>query len=238
MFCSKCGHEIKDGAKFCPNCGAPAGVGENIKNAAKQAFTDAENELDSAINEVQDTISGKDKRPSESSGAANGQQGGAQGSDERNMGTNVASVAATKAGGSASSGAKEHLKDDRGLVSYIVLNIITCGIYGYYFVYKMAHDVNIACSGDDDSTAGLAAYILLSFITCGIYSLYWQYKIGNRLAANAQRYGITLQENGTTILLWNIIGMLICCLGPLVAMHILIKNSNITCNAYNRQNNI
>lgn len=52
------------------------------------------------------------------------QQGGAQGSDERNMGTNVTSVAAPKAGGSASSGAKEHLNDDRGLVSYIVLNII------------------------------------------------------------------------------------------------------------------
>ena len=34
------------------------------------------------------------------------------------------------------------LKTDRSLVSYILLSIITCGIYSYYFIYKMAYDVN------------------------------------------------------------------------------------------------
>lgn len=29
---------------------------------------------------------------------------------------------------------REKLKDDRGLASYIILSIITCGIYSYYFV--------------------------------------------------------------------------------------------------------
>lgn len=26
MFCSKCGAQLQDGAKFCPSCGAPAGA--------------------------------------------------------------------------------------------------------------------------------------------------------------------------------------------------------------------
>lgn len=126
------------------------------------------------------------------------------------------------------------LKDDRGLASYIILSIITCGIYSYYFIYKMAHDVNIACDGDGENTSGLVAFILLSFITCGIYAWFWYYNLGNRLAANGPRYGLSIQENGTTVLLWQIFGAFICGIGPFVAMHILIKNSNKICNAYNR----
>lgn len=131
------------------------------------------------------------------------------------------------------SGSKELLNDNRGLVSYILLCIITCGIYSYYFIYKMAHDINVACEGDGEQTAGLVKYILLNLITCGFYSLYWQYALGNRLAANAPRYGMNFQENGTTILLWCLFGSLICGIGPFVAMHILIKNSNSICGAYN-----
>lgn len=128
----------------------------------------------------------------------------------------------------------ERLKDDRGLLSYILLSIITLGIYGYYFLYKMAHDINIACEGDGETTSGLVAFILLSFITCGIYAWIWQYKLGNRLCANAPRYGMTFQENGTSVLMWNLFGSLLCGIGPFIAMNILIKNSNLICGAYNR----
>ena len=130
---------------------------------------------------------------------------------------------------------REKLKDDRGLASYIILSIITCGIYSYYFLYKLAHDVNIACENDKQTTPGLAAFIILSFVTCGIYACYWYYKLGNRLAANASYYGMNFQENGTTVLMWFIFGMLLCGIGPFIGMHILIKNSNKLCNAYNRK---
>lgn len=132
----------------------------------------------------------------------------------------------------------ERLTDDRGLLAYILLSIITCGIYSYYFLYKMAHDVNIACEGDGEETAGLVAFILLSLVTCGIYAWIWYYKLGNRLAANAPRYGMTFQENGTTVLMWLLFGSLLCGIGPFIAMNILIKNSNRICNAYNRQFNL
>jgi len=81
-------------------------------------------------------------------------------------------------------------------------------------------------------------YILLSIVTCGLYSLYWEYKLGNRLATNAPRYGLTFQENGTTVLMWYLVGLVLCGIGPWVAMNILINNSNKICNAYNRYNNL
>lgn len=130
--------------------------------------------------------------------------------------------------------AGERLSTNRSLLSYILLSIITCGIYSYYFIYKMAKDVNIACEGDGESTSGLLAFVLLSFLTCGIYAWYWEYKLGNRLADNAGRYGMTFQENGTTVLMWCLFGTLLCYIGSYFAMHILIKNTNKICHAYNQ----
>ncbi len=155
---------------------------------------------------------------------------------EKEVGSAIQEVA-NEFNGTHQAGA-QRLKDDRGLVSYILLSIITCGIYSCYFIYKMAKDVNIACDGDGEKTAGLVAFILLSFITCGIYALFWYYNLGNRLAANAHRYQMTFQENGTTVLLWLIFGSVLCGIGLFVAMYILIKNSNRICYAYNKANGL
>ena len=120
------------------------------------------------------------------------------------------------------------------LIRITAMVIIMAQSHHTHFIYKMAHDVNIACDGDGENTSGLVAFVLLSLITCGIYAWFWYYNLGNRLAANGPRYGLSIQENGTTVLLWQIFGAFICGIGPFVAMHILIKNSNKICNAYNR----
>lgn len=130
------------------------------------------------------------------------------------------------------------LKTDRSLLMYILLSLVTCGIYSYWFIYKMAQDVNTACEGDGKSTSGLLAFILLSFVTCGFYALYWEYSLANRLAENAPRYGLNFQENGTNVLLWYLFGAIICGIGPYIAMNILMKNTNAICAAYNQQNNL
>ena len=128
--------------------------------------------------------------------------------------------------------------EDRNFVLYVVLTIITCGIYGLVFLYSMIQDVNTVCDGDGEHTRGLLGLILLSLVTCGIYSFYWYYCLGNRLANNASRYGMSFQENGTTVLLWMVIGSLLCGLGTWVATYIIIKNCNQLCAAYNRAHGI
>ena len=126
------------------------------------------------------------------------------------------------------------IQTDRSIVMYILLTIVTCGIYGYYFIYKLAEDVNEMCKEDGQKTGGLVAFILLSFVTCGLYAYYWYYQLGNRLQMNAPKYGITVMESGTTILLWCLVGLLVCGIGPLVAMHFIIRNTNTMAAAYNR----
>lgn len=208
MFCTKCGNQLPDNAKFCPKCGNPCKkpeftekkpeFTEQVHDKVESTFQASEEELGNAIQEVQGQFRGNNGNPEPS-------------------GRNV------------------RLQDNRSLVMYIILSIITCGLYSYYFIYKMAHDVNIACEGDGEVTSGMVAFIVLSFITCGIYSYYWCYKLGNRLCVNAARYGMTFPENGTTVLMWDLFGLLLCGIGPFIGMHILIKNSNLICTAYNKQ---
>ena len=127
------------------------------------------------------------------------------------------------------------LKTDRSLVLYILLGILTCGIYQLYVFYTIMRDVNVACDGDGRHTPGLLEFILFGILTCGIYDLYWFYSVGNRLADNAPRYGLHFQENGTTLLLWMLIGSLLCFIGSYVGIYFLLNNVNAICNAYNQQ---
>ena len=91
----------------------------------------------------------------------------------------------------------------------------------------MAQDVNEMCADDGKKTSGLVVFILLSYLTCGIYTLIWYYSLANRLAENAPRYGLQFQENGTTVLMWHIFGMLLCGIGAFIAMNILIKHITV-----------
>ncbi len=209
MYCKKCGQEMADNAKFCPRCGAKMGAVEDFKAAAGEMADSAEQSLDSAINEVKDTFNGRD-----------------------NVG------ASNRADGDYVVNEPQRLTEDRNFWMYLFLSIITCGIYALYFFYKMAHDINIVCAGDGENTTGLVGYILLTIVTCGIYAFYWEYKFANRLAANASRYGLHFQENGTTILMWDIFGVVLCFVGPYIAMYILIKNTNAICHEYNRINGL
>lgn len=127
------------------------------------------------------------------------------------------------------------LKTDRSLVLYILLGFLTCGIYQLYVFYTIMRDVNVACDGDSRHTPGLLEFILFGILTCGIYDLYWFYSVGNRLADNAPRYGLHFQENGTTLLLWMLIGSLLCFIGSYVGIYFLLNNTNAICDAYNRQ---
>lgn len=132
------------------------------------------------------------------------------------------------------SGDLRKIKDDRSLLTLILLSIVTCGIYSYYNIYTMAQDMNTMCSDDDETTGGLGIYILLCFVTFGIYGLYWEYKLANRIKSNAPRYGVTVQEGGTDILLWRVLGLLLCFIGSFYGYYLLLQNINKLAKAYNQ----
>lgn len=129
-------------------------------------------------------------------------------------------------------------KTNRSIWVYILLSLITCSIYPYFFIHSLAQDVNDLCEGDGESTSGILAFIFLGFITCGIYRIIWWYKLANRLQANGHRYNVPIQENGTTYVMWVLFGSLLCFIGPFIALNFVIKNTNKLCAAYNQYNGL
>lgn len=129
-------------------------------------------------------------------------------------------------------------KTNRSIWVYFLLSLVTCGIYGYVFIYNLANDVNDLCEGDGENTSGLLVFILLGCVTCGIYSIIWWYKLANRLQANGRRYNVAIQENGTTFLVWTLFGSLICGIGPFIALNFILKNINKLSVVYNQYNGL
>ena len=67
----------------------------------------------------------------------------------------------------------------RSIPIAIILSIVTFGIYGLYWLYCLASDVN-TLTGEEDSSG--FKVLILSIITLGLYELYWLYKVGERLS--------------------------------------------------------
>ncbi len=66
----------------------------------------------------------------------------------------------------------------RNIAVSILLSIVTCGIYGIYWMIKMNDEVNQLASEPDATSGGMV--LLFTLITCGIYSWFWLYKMGER----------------------------------------------------------
>ena len=241
MFCSKCGAQVTDGAKFCPVCGNPMDA-QQVPAPAPQPVQQPQvpAQPQQPVYQQQAYQQQAYQQPGQAYNAAY-QQPMQQ------------PVAQTSAYGAAPAMGFGPVETNYSLVSYILLNLVTCNIYSYYIIYKMAQDSNKICTGDGKGTMGLVGFICLSFITCGIYAWYWEYKLQERLRANAPRYGMQIQQSGAVVLAWIIggavVGGLLCIpvvtvwLGYIVAVvanamgiNILFKTLNILGGAYNRMN--
>ncbi len=250
MFCSECGNPLNDDQRFCPKCGTPvegngqpadAGVGAGGSAQAMSADIGAGNTANHAAGRQEAAgyqtpppgdAAGYQTPPGDAAGYQTPPTGGMPGYGVPPMGGAAYGMPTGPARGTVAK------KTDRSIWIYILLSLVTCGIYPYFFIHKLAEDVNDICAGDGEDTSGILTFILLGFITCGIYRIIWWYKLANRLQANGLRYNVTIQENGTTYVMWVLFGSLLCFIGPFIALNFVIRNTNKLCAVYNQYNGL
>ena len=92
----------------------------------------------------------------------------------------------------------------RNIAVCIVLTLVTCGIYGIYWIVCLTNDVNTV-SGDVNGTPG-GMVVLLTIVTCGIYGIYWAYKQGEKLDFTKNNRGIPSSNSGVLYLILQIFG--------------------------------
>lgn len=85
----------------------------------------------------------------------------------------------------------------RSFWGWFFLTIITCGIYGLYWVYITTKSVNQLAQGDNRDFSPVLA-VVLYIVTCGIYPIIWYYTQGERLKDTGTRMGVQVQDSGVT----------------------------------------
>ena len=94
---------------------------------------------------------------------------------------------------------------NRNIALCIVLTIITCGIYGLYWLVCLANDLNTASGHPEDTSGGMV--LLLSIVTCNIYSWYWLYKAGEKVEQMRAQRGLHCNNSSLLYLLLGIFGL-------------------------------
>ena len=126
------------------------------------------------------------------------------------------------------------LKTNRGLLKFILLSIITLGIYAIVAMSSVSSDVNVICSRYDGKKT--MHYCLLFFlvgpITAGIADLVWYHRISNRIGGELQRRGLAYDFGAKDFWLWGILGSLII-VGPFVYTHKMFQAMNMLSENYN-----
>ena len=116
----------------------------------------------------------------------------------------------------------------RGLLKYILLNIITFNIYGIVVMSHISEEINIlAFSRDGKHTMHfLLIYFIFSWLTLGIAPLVWAHRISNRIGDELSARGCNYSFGASDFWLWNILGALII-IGPFVYKHKQLKAMNL-----------
>ncbi len=128
------------------------------------------------------------------------------------------------------------LKTTRGLLKFILLSIVTLGIYSLVFFSSISTDINIIASRYDGKKT--MHFCLLAFIitpiTFGIGAIVWYHRISARIGAELARRGIAYSFGAGTFWGWNVLGSLLFGVGPFVYIHKLAKAMNLLAENYNQ----
>lgn len=91
----------------------------------------------------------------------------------------------------------------RDIAIQIILSILTCGLYLFYWVITITDDIN-ALNEEKNLSGG--ATVLLIILTCGLYSIYWAYDMSKKLYNLGLKYNVTIQDNSILCLILSICG--------------------------------
>lgn len=128
----------------------------------------------------------------------------------------------------------KQLKTNRGLLKYILLSIVTLGIYPLVIMSSVSTDINIIATRYDGKKT--MHFCLLFFIftglTFGIAPIVWHHRISARIGNELTRRGISYSFGAGSYWGWSVLGSLIV-VGPFIYLHKMFHAMNLLAADYN-----
>lgn len=230
-YCPTCGTKLIDAAAFCSNCGTAVGTRERTSAATPNlhpagdlgavGIPDPSYHVEPPKWTPEDdkTIPVRPPKPASPGYSAPEAPGG------------YAPPPAPPAGSFRPVG---QLRTNRSLAKFILLTLITFGIYGIVVLSTVSTDINaIAGRYDGKETMHYCLiFFLLSPLTFGIAMLVWQTRISSRIGDELYRRGIPYEFGAGSYWGWCILGSLIL-VGPFVYLYKLLHSMNKLAEHYN-----
>lgn len=150
------------------------------------------------------------------------------------MATSIDVAAPEQVAYQASAAPARQLNTHRSLLKFILLGIITLGIYPIVFYSGISTDINLIASRYDGKKTMHACLLLFLVgpITLGIACLVWFNNISGRIGNELKRRNIPYNFGSGDFWLWGVLGVLII-VGPYIYIHKLAKASNQLAEHYN-----
>lgn len=93
------------------------------------------------------------------------------------------------------------LVEERNSVAVMLLPIVTCGVYLYYWIYKTSEELR-AQTGDTSINPGTD--LLLTIVTCGLWGMFVEYRNVQKVHAVMLQYDPSHKDQSQTVLILNL----------------------------------
>ena len=115
-------------------------------------------------------------------------------------------------------------KHRRSAILFILLEILTLGIYGLVVMSHISQEINtIASEYDRKTTPFYCLACFLSVVTFGIYGVIYMNNLCARIGSEIKRRNIRYKFDEGTYWGWYVFGSLLILIGPIIFYHKLFK---------------
>ncbi|TPF92487.1 hypothetical protein BW14_08680 [Bifidobacterium sp. UTBIF-68] len=128
------------------------------------------------------------------------------------------------------------LNTRRSLLKYVLLGLVTFGIYDLWQMAEITNTVNLVCTRRDGKRTMnyLLMFLLVGWLTLGVGWLVWGHRLSARIGMEQAARRLPVTMTASTFWLWNILGALIV-VGPFVYTYRLLHAMNDVCADYNQR---
>ena len=126
-----------------------------------------------------------------------------------------------------------YYKENRNILVYFFLSLLTLGIYGIWTLHCLVQDANEFCKEDGKKSSGVLILILFSLLTCGLYGIFWHYRIADMLEQHAKKKKIETKLSASMVLIAQLIGVLLFTPIVLVGLHMIFQATNAIAEYHN-----
>lgn len=223
-FCEKCGTKLDDTSMFCTTCGATQEAPQQQAYQAPQQPIYQQPVYQEPQQPVYQQPQPAYQQPTQPEPQPQPTYQASSSSEQQPIYQTVYQTTAPLT----------QLKTNRSLVKFILLSLVTFGIYDIVCMSNISTDINVIASRYDGkkTTHFCLAFLLLAPITFGIYGLIWYHGLSSRIGNELKRRGIPYSFGASDFWLWNTLGCLIG-VGPLIYTYKLLKAMNMLSQDFN-----